>query len=140
MKVINFESLAGTPREVQCPSGGFTSLRALIAGDGMGFGVHKTIIPPGRINFWHYKNHLEACCCISGRGVLECCRTGARHEIAAGDVYALDENDPNTFEAYETVVLLSIFNPPVRGGEVHGEDGSYPLEEKEHERVQESCL
>lgn len=128
MKVIHMAELAGTERDVQCPHGGFTSLRALLASDSMGFSVHKTIIPPGPPQFWHYKHHLEACYCISGRGILTAYDTGESHVIEPDTLYVLDAHDRHTFQAIEPVVLISIFNPPVTGREVHQPDGSYALE------------
>ena len=128
MKVIRVSNLEGTDRDVHCPHGGFTSLRALLLRDGMGFSVHKTIIPPGPPQFWHYKNHLEACYCISGRGTLTEYATGIQHVIGPDTLYALDDHDRHIFQAIETVVLISIFNPPVAGTEVHQADGSYSLE------------
>jgi hypothetical protein len=37
----------------------------------------------------------------------------------------LDNDDNHTFEAIEYVVLISVFNLPVTGNEVHQEGGSY---------------
>lgn len=125
MKVIGMADLAGTDREVKCPRGGFTSYRALLAKDGMGFSLHKTVIPEGRPQHWHYKNHLEACYCVSGGGVLRNLSSGARYLIAPDMLYVLDKHDDHTFEAWRDTVLISVFNPPVIGNEVHGEDGSY---------------
>lgn len=132
MKVIHISDLAGTTRDVQCPHGGFTSLRALLASDGMGFSVHKTIIPPGPPQFWHYTNHLEACYCVSGCGILTEYDTGRTHVIEPDVLYVLDNHDRHTFQATEPVVLISIFNPPVTGREVHRADGSYAVKEVEH--------
>jgi L-ectoine synthase len=42
-------------------------------------------------------------------------------------IYALDKNDRHQFEAVEDTILLSIFNPPVKGSEVHKKDGSYEV-------------
>ena len=125
MRVIRFEELAGTAREVRCPQGGFTSIRAILAQDGMGFSVHKTVIPVGVAQHWHYTHHLEACYCISGRGLLTNLTTGVYHAITPDTLYVLDQHDDHTFEALAPTVLLSIFNPPVVGGEVHQADGSY---------------
>lgn len=128
MKVIRVGNLEGTDRDVRCPHGGFTSLRALLAKDGMGFSVHKTIIPPGPPQFWHYKNHLEACYCISGRGTLTEYASGVQHVIGPDTLYVLNNHDRHVFQAIETVILISIFNPPVAGREVHQADGSYAME------------
>jgi L-ectoine synthase len=47
-------------------------------------------------------------------------------------MYVLDKNDRHTFQAIEETVLISIFNPPVTGAEVHDQDGSYQLVEEAH--------
>lgn len=128
MKVIRNKEIKGTKREVRCPNGGFTSFRYLLEGDGMGFSLHRTEIPKGTPQHWHYKNHLEACYCVSGTGWLVNLKTRERRLIKPDTCYALDKHDDHTFEALEDVVLISVFNPPVTGREVHGEDGSYKLE------------
>lgn len=125
MKIVQISDLAGTERDVKCPKGGFSSYRVLLARDGMGFSLHKTVIPKGDVQHWHYKNHLEACYCIAGVGVLTDLATGEKHVITPDTTYVLDDHDDHTFQALEDVVLISIFNPPVKGTEVHAEDGSY---------------
>lgn len=125
MKVISITNIVGTSRDVHCPKGGFNSQRLLLASDGMGFSLHKTIIPAGEPQRWHYKHHLEACYCVEGYGVLRNLSTGEEHEIRPGVLYALDQHDDHTFQALEETVLISVFNPPVTGAEVHREDGSY---------------
>ena len=116
----------------RCVSGvGFESVRVLLERDGMGFSLHKTIIPKGGPYNWHYKHHLEACYCISGIGELVDLETGNRHIIEPDTTYILDNHDNHTFEALEDVVLISVFNPPVTGNEVHQEDGSYSITKDE---------
>ncbi len=127
MKVIRNKDIAGSKREVDCPKGGFTSFRYLLAKDGMGFSLHRTEIPKGEPQHWHYTNHLEACYCISGKGWLVNLATRERFYIKPDTMYALDKNDDHTFEALEDVVLISVFNPPITGRETHQEDGSYSL-------------
>lgn len=125
MKVIHLSDVAGTEREVRCPKGGFTSYRFILERDGMGFSIHKTAIPKGVEQHWHYTRHLEACYCVSGRGFLTDLATGVKYEVVPDVLYALDQNDDHTFQALEDTVLISVFNPPVKGSEVHKEDGSY---------------
>lgn len=125
MKVIAAVDVEGTEREVHCPRNGFTSYRMLLERDGMGFSVHKTVVPRGRPQHWHYTNHLEACYCISGAGILTNLATKEQHFIFPDHLYALDAHDDHTFQAIEDTVLISIFNPPVKGAEVHRKDGSY---------------
>lgn len=123
MKVVDIKSIENTDRHVK--GEGFESLRVLLRSDNMGFGIHKTIIPKGGPYHWHYKNHLEACYCIKGKGELTNLETGEKFTIDVDTTYVLDNNDDHTFEALEDVVLISVFNPPVTGKEVHTEDGSY---------------
>lgn len=125
MKVVDVNSLAGTERDVQFNAG--YSIRPVLEKDGMGFSVHKTMIRKGIIAKWHYKNHLESCYCISGKGILTSLDTGESHVITPDIIYSLDKNDNHTFEAITDVVLISIFNPPVKGTETHKKDGSYGI-------------
>ena len=123
MKVVNVNNLANTERDVKFAEG--YSMRPIVASDNMGFSVHKTLIRKGTKGHWHYKNHLESCYCISGKGILTSLDTGEVHEITPDVIYSLDNHDNHTFEALTDVVLISIFNPPVNGQETHKEDGSY---------------
>jgi len=125
MKVIDAMQMHGTDKEVDCPTGGFTSIRMLVKSDGMGFGMTRTTIHPTKDwQFWHYKNHLEACYCIKGKGSLKDSK-GNIHKIKPGVLYALDKHDKHWFRAKETVILICVFNPPLTGHELHGPDGSY---------------
>lgn len=128
MKVIEVGKLVGTDREVRCPQGGFTSYRSVLASDAMGFSLHKTVIPKGLPQHWHYKHHLEACYCISGRGLLTDIKDYRQYEVVPDTVYVLDEHDDHFFQALEETTLLCVFNPPVTGREVHRADGSYATE------------
>ncbi len=123
MKIVKTEDLKGTEREVH--GKGFTSMRILLEKDRMGFSLHKTIIPKGDVEHWHYKHHLEACYCVYGFGILTDLETGEEFEIRADTTYVLDNHDNHTFQALDDTVLISVFNPPVVGDEVHLEDGSY---------------
>lgn len=125
MKVIDFNDLYGTDREVDCPNGGFKSLRFLIEDDGMGYTLTRTLVHKGEPQHWHYKKHLETCYCIRGHGRLTNLKTGDVYEIKPGIAYVLDKHDDHTFQALETVVLICVFNPPLTGKEVHKKDGSY---------------
>lgn len=125
MHIIKTESLVNTDREVKCPKGNFTSHRILLEKDGMGFTLTETHIPKGTFAYWHYKNHLEACYCVSGKGVLTWVATGYEFNIEPGTTYALNENEAHTFDALEDTVLICVFNPPLKGTEVHQEDGAY---------------
>jgi L-ectoine synthase len=125
MKVVDVEDLYGTDREVNCPKGGFTSLRYLLESDNMGYTVTMTEIPKGDPQIWHYKNHLETCVCVYGHALLTNLETGKVHRIRPGIAYILDKNDRHQFQALVDTTLICVFNPPLKGREVHKEDGSY---------------
>jgi L-ectoine synthase len=125
MKVIDVENLYDSDREVNCPKGGFKSLRYLLESDNMGYTVTMTEIPKGLPQIWHYKNHLETCVCVKGRALLINLETEETYNIRPGVAYVLDKNDRHQFQALTDVTLICVFNPPLKGREVHKEDGSY---------------
>jgi L-ectoine synthase len=125
MIVVKTENLVGTDREVSCPNGGFVSRRVLLESDKMGYTLTETHIPKGTPQIWHYINHLESCYCVSGSGRLVDLSTGEIHRITPGTVYILNDHDRHEFTAIEDTILVCVFNPPLKGREVHNEDGSY---------------
>ena len=59
------------------------SRRFLLEADGMGYTVTDTIVNAGTKSLLEYKNHLEACYCIEGKGsVIE--MDGTEHVIEPG--------------------------------------------------------
>lgn len=125
MRIIKTEQLPDD-RKVEFHAG--VSNRLLLADDGMGYTLTKTIIQPsaGKL-FQQYRHHLESCYCVSGRATLTDGETGEEFEIIPDVTYVLDKNDAHWFEAHEETVLICVFNPPLVGNEVHDEDGSYPI-------------
>jgi len=125
MKIINTATLASA-RRVEFHAG--ISNRILLADDGMGYTLTKTVIQPsaGKV-FQQYKNHLESCYCVSGRATLTNADTGEKHEIFPDITYVLDKNDAHWFEAHEETALICVFNPPLSGLEKHDAEGSYPV-------------
>ncbi len=103
----------------------WTSVRMLLAEDGMGFSFHITVLDAGSEHTFHYKHHFESVFCISGKGSITDLATGKTHQIRPGVMYALNEHDKHTLRADEELVMACCFNPPVTGTEVHQEDGSY---------------
>lgn len=130
MKVVRLNDLKGTEREVDFNAG--KSFRYLLEKDKMGYSLHRTVIPKGEAYNWHYKNHLESCYCIKGRGELINLENGDKHIVNVGDCYVLDKHDNHTFQALEDVVLISVFNPPCTGNEIHLKDNSYSYDKKEY--------
>ena len=68
----------------------------------------------------HYRNHLEACYCIAGEGEVEDMQ-GNVFPIRPGDVYVLDQHDRHYLRGgkEQDLILVSVFNPPLRGDERH---------------------
>ena len=126
MKVINVKELQ-KDRVIECPKGGFVSNRILLDEDNMGYTMTKTVIPVNGKQFWHYKEHLESCYCVKGRGELTNKETGETFEITEDITYVLDKNDAHYFEAFEEVTLICVFNPPLAGDEIHDEAGHYKI-------------
>ncbi|MGG7644901.1 ectoine synthase [Rhodovulum sp. YNF3179] len=123
MIVRDFHELKNTDKAVSDAE--WTSVRMLLAGDGMGFSFHITTLKAGSEHTFHYKHHFESVYCISGKGSITDLATGETHEIRPGVMYALDQHDKHTVRSEEDLVMACCFNPPVTGTEVHQADGSY---------------
>ena len=125
MIVRDLKNLIGTQRDVSGP--GWNSRRLLVRDDGLGYTMTDTIIMAGAEMTLEYKNHLEACYCVSGSGEIEDHATGEIHQIQPGVIYALNNNDRHTLRAHlgHDMNLICTFTPPLAGSEVHGPDGSY---------------
>ncbi len=101
------------------------SRRFLLASDGMGYTMTDTIVRAGTKSRLEYRNHLEACYCISGSGeVVEV--DGDSHPIVPGTLYALDRHDAHFLVAApdEDMRLVCVFSPALRGDEVHDLDSA----------------
>ncbi len=108
----------------------WSSVRMLLAEDGMGFSFHITFLAPGSEHTFEYKHHFESVYCMQGKGSITDLATGETHQIRPGVMYALNQHDRHVLRAEEELVMACVFNPPVTGTEVHREDGSYaPAEE-----------
>lgn len=123
------KDMAGTGREVHAPT--FVSRRMLLGKDGMGFSFHDTILYEGTETRIWYKNHLEGVYCVEGEGEVESLDDGKVYRIGPGTMYALDRHDRHILRAITDLRMVCVFTPPLTGGEVHDEDGSYPLLEGE---------
>lgn len=125
MKIRRLEDVENTDADVRAET--WKSRRLLLAGDGMGFSVHDTVLYAGTETHMHYQNHLEAVYCIEGEAEIEDLATGDRHRIVPGTIYALDDHDRHVLRVVEEFRAVCVFNPPITGREVHDENGAYPL-------------
>lgn len=122
MIVRRLEDLLATDRDVAWGNG--QSRRFLLERDEMGFSLTDTVVNAGTECTLHYKNHMEACYCIEGRGEVEC--EGKRYPLSPGVMYALDKHDVHVLRATETMRLVCVFVPPLRGPERHNLSESEP--------------
>jgi L-ectoine synthase len=103
------------------------SRRFLLEADGMGYTVTDTIVAAGTRSLIEYKNHLEACYCIEGKGsVIE--MDGTEHIIEPGTMYALDKRDPHWLVGSdeEDLRLVCMFTPALQGDEAHDFNADEP--------------
>ena len=124
MIIKRLENLLGTPREVDWGNG--MSRRFLVASERMGFSLTDTIVNAGTCSRLEYKQHLEACYCISGEGEIRNDSTGQAYPILPGTMYALDEHDAHHLIAKTDLRLVCVFLPALQGHETHhlGQDGT----------------
>jgi L-ectoine synthase len=125
MIVRDLNELKNTDRAVSDAQ--WTSVRMLLADDGMGFSFHITYLEAGSEHTFEYKNHFESVFCMQGKGSITDLKTGKTYQITPGVMYALNEHDRHILRAEEELVMACVFNPPVTGKEVHQADGSYAL-------------
>jgi L-ectoine synthase len=122
--VRTLDEIIGGPRHIRGDS--WQSRRMLLKADGMGFSLHDTIVKEGSEQKLHYKHHLEANYCISGKGEVIDVRSGKTYPILPGTLYALDQHDEHILRATEgDLRLICVFYPPLSGHEKHLPDGSY---------------
>lgn len=125
MIVRHLDQILDTDRDVHAET--WNSRRLLLAGDGMGFSLHDTIIHPGTETLIWYQHHLEAVYCIEGEGEIEVLPDGPTWELNPGTVYALSGNEKHLLRARTRLRMVCVFNPPLVGNETHDENGVYPL-------------
>ena len=118
MIVRSLNDVAQTEHFVDYGNG--TSHRLLTSADEMGFTVCHTVVNAGTESHLQYNNHLEACYCIAGSGEIEVA-DGTVYPIEVGTIYALDKHDRHFMRVHKgaDMVLVSVFNPPFSGTEVH---------------------
>ncbi|MDI3329352.1 MAG: ectoine synthase [Micrococcus sp.] len=125
MLVTNLNDLNDTDRDIQSET--WRSRRMVLAGEGVGFSFHDTVIYAGTTSTFHYANHIEAVYCVQGEGTLTNEETGEVHELRDGTMYLLDGHEKHTVRATTELRMACVFNPPVTGRETHDADGIYPL-------------
>jgi len=122
MIIRSLDNIKGTDRDVDWGNG--KSFRYLLAKDGMGYTLTHTVVAPNTCSLLEYKNHLEACLCVSGSGAVESLATGKTYDIVPGIMYALDKHDAHFLIAKEEELhLVCVFYPALVGAEKHSLEG-----------------
>jgi len=114
--------------KVNDPKGQWNSIRMLLKEEGMGFSFHITTIYKDSNIKMHYINHLESVYCISGHGEIIDLKNNKAFEIVPGTLYALNEHDEHILNCDEEMKLACVFNPPIKGHEVHNQQGAYEVD------------
>ncbi|MER9477279.1 ectoine synthase [Mesorhizobium sp. M0520] len=118
MIVRKLDEIERTERDVAWGNG--RSRRFLIKADGVPYSLTDTIVKAGTSSFLQYRNHVETCYCIAGKGRIRDDITGEEYPIVSGTMYALDKNDAHHLIAdEEDLRLICVFLPPLKGDEVH---------------------
>jgi L-ectoine synthase len=123
--VRTLSELDGTDRDVRTDT--WRSRRFVLAGEGVGFSFHDTVLYAGTETSMWYANHVEAVYCVGGEGELVDDETGEVHPLRDGTMYLLDGHERHRVRATTDLRMACVFNPPVTGREVHDEHGVYPL-------------
>jgi L-ectoine synthase len=125
MIVRTLNEVVGTDRDVQAQT--WCSRRLVLAKEKVGFSLHDTVLYAGTSTRMWYANHIEGVYVIEGTGELLNEETGEKHRLEPGVMYLLNGHEHHTLTAHTDVRTVCVFNPPVTGGEVHDENGVYPL-------------
>ncbi|WP_298679411.1 ectoine synthase [uncultured Lentibacter sp.] len=108
---------------------GWESRRILLAGDGLGYSLHDTLVKEGAELTLEYKNHVETNYCIAGEGEVEEVSTGRIWPLSEGSVYVLDAHERHVLRALKgDLRLVCLFTPALTGREVHDAGGSYAVQ------------
>ena len=133
MIIRTTDDIRGTRGDVKTET--WSSFRLLHKDDGMGVTLTDVVLEPGLHRPWWYKNHLEAVYCLEGEGTLEDLGTGEIHTIKPGTLYALNKHDHHRLNVTSRMRAVCTFVPPLVGGELHDDDGSYAAADRSEHAV-----
>jgi L-ectoine synthase len=128
MLIRTLEEMENGGRLITINQGKSSALRMLNQADGMGFSLSEARGQPGGNATLWYKNHWEANYVRQGSGTLEDLTTGQVWNLKPGTLYCVGPRDRHRLQndGGDGFRMISIFNPPLSGGESHDADGSYP--------------
>ena len=113
-------------RVVGISHGRTKAYRYLTHDDECGFTISTPRAPAGDgIVLW-YQNHVEANYIFEGEGSVEDQTTGEKWDLYPGTLYVVGPKDRHQLKSSTGFYLMSVFNPPIYGGETHDDQGGYP--------------
>lgn len=127
MFVRRLDDLRAAGEEKIVANGGARTVRLLAKRDELGFSLSDVHVAAGQGNDLWYKNHWEVNYVLAGSGEVTDKNTGQTVTVEPWTMYVVGPHDPHRFESLTDVHVLSIFDPPLSGEEVHDADGVLPV-------------
>lgn len=115
MIYTSVERIVGTERDVA--GEGWRSLRLVLAGDGLPFSVHETVVEAGSELRFRYRAHSETVYCVEGEGSLEDVAGARVLPLAPGTLYSVGIGEEHVLRARTDIRFLCIFEPALEGSE-----------------------
>jgi len=128
MLIRTMDQLEAEGRVISIAHGRASAVRLLTKSDDLGFSLSEARAnEAGHTDLW-YKNHWEANYVREGHATLENRTTGERWALEPGVLYCVGPKDRHRIirEKDGPMRIISVFNPPIEGGETHDDDGAYP--------------
>lgn len=107
--------ILGTERDVS--GEGWKSRRLVLAGDGLPFSLHETIVDAGGELRFSYRSHSETVYCVSGSGSVEDVARGRTTALQPGSLYSVGVGDEHVLRTVTEMKFLCVFAPPLRAQE-----------------------
>lgn len=126
MFVRRLDEMRAKGEEKVVANGGARTLRVLSKDDDLGFSLSDVHVAAGRSNDLWYKNHWEVNYVLGGNARVTDLNSGEIHHFDPWSLYVVGPNDPHRFEALSDVHVISLFDPPLTGEEIHDADGVLP--------------
>ena len=126
MIIKRLQDLKAAGREKVVAGGSARTVRFLTQEDGLGFTMADVHLAAGQQNVLWYKHHWEANYVLEGRGEVRDLTTGQTWPLEPGVMYIVGPKDRHSMKAITDLRLISIFNPPLQGDEMHDAEGTLP--------------
>ncbi len=115
MLIRHLDQISGTECDVYGP--GWRSRRLVVAGDGLKYSFHVTILEAGARLQFEYRDHRETVFCVEGEGTIEDLTAGRIEKVSPGSIYSAGIGEPHVITANTVMRLVCVFDPPLSGTE-----------------------